>query len=153
MYDKMEDGPNHYELLGVTRSTPLANVKKAYRGLSLELHPDKNPSEDAAVQFRRVQNAFAIISDKEKRREYHRLGDAGVKIASKQVIDYKYIMVQIIVYYISTAIFAFMMTMGEPAGAAFSYSIYSLTGESVLFFIVSCYWLLFSSLPSIAFGQ
>ena len=42
MYENREKGPNHYNLLGVARGTSTANLKRAYRNLSLELHPDKN---------------------------------------------------------------------------------------------------------------
>jgi hypothetical protein len=42
MYENREKGPNHYNLLGISRGTSTANLKRAYRNLSLELHPDKN---------------------------------------------------------------------------------------------------------------
>jgi len=126
MYENMESGPSHYSLLGVGRDSSLGHIKKAYRGISLELHPDKNKAPEAAVQFNQVTQAFDILSDKEKRREYNRLGDAGVATSAQQVIDHKYLLIQMIVYYASTVIFAFMMTFSEPTGDAFSVSLFGL---------------------------
>ena len=131
MYENSEQGPNHYQLLNVPRTAAIPTIKKAYRGLSLELHPDKNKAPDAAEQFRKVNKAFATISDREKRREYNRLGEHGVAVSAQQVIDHRYIMIQLIVYYCSSAIFAFMMTFTEPTGDAFSLTIFGLFGKLV----------------------
>lgn len=64
MYENSEAGPNHYQLLNVPRSAPINAVKKAYRNLSLELHPDKNKAPNAVEEFRKVKNAFDIISER-----------------------------------------------------------------------------------------
>lgn len=122
----MEKGPNYYQLLRVTRSSSIGEVKKAYRNLSLELHPDKNKSPNAANQFRQVKHAFDILSNKEKRREYNRLGDYGVQIAAQAVIDHKFLLIQFIVYYASSGIFAFIMTFSEPSGESLTMSLFGL---------------------------
>ena len=128
MYENHEAGPNHYQLLKVTRQSSISEVKKSYRNLSLELHPDKNRAEDAVEKFRKVKQAFDVLSDKEKRREYNRLGDNGVATSAQTVIDHKYILIQLIVYYCSSLLFAFMMTFTEVTGDAFSFSFFGLLG-------------------------
>eukprot|EP01035_Chromulina_nebulosa_P030852 gene30852-41042_t len=125
-YENIEKGPNYYQLLRVTRSSTIGEVKKAYRNLSLELHPDKNKSPNAANQFRQVKHAFDILSNKEKRREYNRLGEYGVQIAAQAVIDHKFLLIQFIVYYASSGIFAFIMTFSEPSGESLTMSLFGL---------------------------
>ena len=56
-----------YEVLGLGRGASPAEIKKAYRQLSLKYHPDKNPSEDAASRFAEVASAYEVLSDEEKR--------------------------------------------------------------------------------------
>jgi DnaJ-class molecular chaperone len=129
-YENMDKGPNHFQLLNVTRDTPINIIKKAYRVMSLELHPDKNKAENAADQFNKVKSAFDILIDKEKRREYNRLGDYGVEMLAQAVIDYKFLIIQLMVHYCSSIIFAFLMTFSEPTGDAFQYAMFGLGGES-----------------------
>ena len=95
----------------------------------LEYHPDKNKDPAAVDTFTKIKHAFDIITDKEKRREYNRLGDHGVAVLAQSVVDYKYIILQLIVYYVSSAIFAFLMTFSEPTGDAFQICIFGLSGE------------------------
>jgi molecular chaperone DnaJ len=64
---------DHYDVLGVTRDASDADIKKAYRRLARELHPDVNPSPDAAEKFKDVTHAYDVLSDPEQRRRY----DAG----------------------------------------------------------------------------
>ena len=129
----MENGHNYYRLLNVSRTSTISQVKKAYRNLSLELHPDKNKSPSAVDEFRKIKNAFDVLSNKEKRREYNRLGDNGVKVSAQAVIDYKYILIQIIVYYASSGIFAFLMTFSESNGESMSLSFFGLLSKSTYF--------------------
>ena len=126
MYDNREKGSNHYVLLGVDRGVSLTGLKKAYRQLSLQLHPDKNDSPTAAEDFQRVQNAFKVLSDADMKKIYDKLGDSVAKISEKHVIDHKYIIVQMLVYYASSLIFAFLMTFSEANGDAMSTSIFAL---------------------------
>ena len=125
-------GPNAYQLMQVTRSSTVGEIKKAYRGLSLELHPDKNKSPTASDDFNKIKQAFDTLADKEKRREYDRLGERGVLASKQTVIDHKYILLQLIIYYCSSLIFTFIMTFSEPSGEAFARSLF---GPTAMLFI------------------
>jgi hypothetical protein len=63
------------------------------------------------------------------REVYDRLGDAGVKVAAQTVIDHKYIIIQMLVYYASSLIFAFLMTFSESTGDAMNASFFGLVGK------------------------
>mmetsp|Transcript_8328 Transcript_8328/g.17271 ORF Transcript_8328/g.17271 Transcript_8328/m.17271 type:complete len:351 (+) Transcript_8328:59-1111(+) len=65
----------YYQILGVSRSASDAEIKKAYKKLAVKWHPDKNPGdEQATTNFQKISEAYAILSDKEKRKVYDRYG-------------------------------------------------------------------------------
>lgn len=67
-----------YEILGVTKSADEKTLKVAYRKLAMEFHPDRNPGDDAAeAKFKEVGEAYAILSDGDKRAAYDRMGHAA----------------------------------------------------------------------------
>ena len=69
---------DYYEVLGVSKGAPEADIKKAYRRLARKLHPDVNPGDKAAQKrFQDVQEAYEVLKDGDKRRAYDRFGHAG----------------------------------------------------------------------------
>jgi molecular chaperone DnaJ len=79
---------DYYEILGVARDATDAQIKSAYRKQALKHHPDRNPGDAAAEeQFKACAEAYAIISDPEKRSAYDRFGHAGVSGAGAGGFD------------------------------------------------------------------
>jgi len=69
---------NYYEVLGVARGAPADEIKKAYRKLAMKYHPDRNQGDKSAEdQFKTISEAYAVLSDKDKRAQYDRFGDSA----------------------------------------------------------------------------
>lgn len=70
---------DYYEVLGVTKSSTADEIKKAYRKVAMQFHPDRNPGDKAAEEkFKEAAEAYEILSDQDKRAQYDRFGHAGV---------------------------------------------------------------------------
>ena len=69
---------DYYEVLGVPRNSSKDQIKDAYRKLALQFHPDRNKSPDAEARFKEISEAYAVLSDDEKRRQYDSFGREGV---------------------------------------------------------------------------
>jgi molecular chaperone DnaJ len=74
----MAEKRDYYEVLGVSKDADDAAIKKAYRVLAKKYHPDTNPGdEEAAEKFKEASEAYAVLSDAEKRRQYDQFGHAA----------------------------------------------------------------------------
>ena len=70
---------DYYKRLGVEKDSDADTIKKAYRKLAMEYHPDRNSSPDAEENFKRVTEAYEVLRDPEQRQLYDRFGEAGIK--------------------------------------------------------------------------
>lgn len=68
---------DYYEILGVSKDASENEIKSAFRKLAKKYHPDVSKEENAAEKFKEAQEAYAVLSDKEKREQYDRLGHAA----------------------------------------------------------------------------
>ena len=70
---------DYYEILGVDRQVSEGDLKKSYRKLAMEFHPDRNPGDSVAEdKFKELSEAYAVLSDAQKRQAYDQYGHAGV---------------------------------------------------------------------------
>src|SRR5258708_39639737 len=73
----MANERDYYEILGVSKSASLDEIKKAYRKLALEFHPDRNKTKEGEGKFKEVTKAFEVLSNEEKRKTYDQFGQAA----------------------------------------------------------------------------
>src|SRR5882672_9523535 len=75
----MANKRDYYEILGVQKSASADEIKKAYRKVAMQFHPDRNPGDKAAEErFKEAAEAYEILSDADKKAQYDRYGHAGV---------------------------------------------------------------------------
>lgn len=74
----MGEKQDYYEVLGVSKNVPKDELQNAYRKLALQYHPDRNKSADAEEKFKEISEAYAVLSDDEKRKQYDMFGHAGI---------------------------------------------------------------------------
>jgi hypothetical protein len=112
----MEKGTNHYQLLGVNRSSNPLEIKRAYKKLSLQLHPDKNPSPTASDDFDEVKQAYDVIMDLEDRDVYNKFGQEGVN--NKKRFDETTFLLETGIFYATYGMLAYVLTLGKKSGDA-----------------------------------
>ena len=74
----MADKRDYYEVLGVDKTADEKEIKKAYRKLAMKYHPDVSEEEGSEEKFKEISEAYAVLSDEEKRQRYDQFGHAGM---------------------------------------------------------------------------
>lgn len=77
---RIKDCKDYYQILGVSKDATDSEIKKAYKKLALHFHPDKNKTPGAAEAFKAIANAFTVLTDVEKRKQYDMFGSDEEKI-------------------------------------------------------------------------
>ena len=73
----MAEKQDYYEVLGVSKNASKDEIKDSYRKLAMQYHPDRNKAPDAEDKFKEISEAYAVLSDDQKRQQYDTLGHAG----------------------------------------------------------------------------
>jgi molecular chaperone DnaJ len=80
---------DYYEILGVPRDASEEEIRKAFRRLALDYHPDRNKSPGAEERFKEINEAYQVLSDPQKRAQYDRFGFAGVGVETGRPRDFE----------------------------------------------------------------
>jgi len=79
---------NYYEILGVDKSASTEEIKKAYKKLATQYHPDKNPGDKVSEdKFKEISEAYSVLSDGDKKANYDRFGDARPQVGNDGMDD------------------------------------------------------------------
>ncbi len=82
----MAEKRDYYEVLGVDKGADEKEIKKAYRKLAMKYHPDRSDDPDATEKFKEISEAYAVLSDDDKRQRYDQFGHAGMDGFSQEDI-------------------------------------------------------------------
>jgi len=117
----------YYKVLGIDKSADRASIKKAYRAKSLDLHPDKNPSQAAQPAFNLINEAYECLSDERCRRKY----DESIFEEELKIISWRQQKLQDIKNFASDAIFNLYVCIVVAAGTYFraAYYVWEFVGK------------------------
>ena len=79
--------PDYYELLGVTKESTAQEIRKKYYALAVKHHPDKNPSPESHELFKKLSEAYQVLSDPEKREQYDKYGTTGEMVDAESLFS------------------------------------------------------------------
>lgn len=79
---------DYYEILGVSRSASQSEIKKAFRKLAMQYHPDRNKAPEAEEKFKEINEAYEVLSDDEKRKMYDTYGHEGLNASGFHAEDF-----------------------------------------------------------------
>jgi DnaJ-class molecular chaperone len=80
----MADSNDYYDILGVSKTATADEIKRAYRKLALQYHPDRNKTKEAEEKFKEVTKAYEVLSNEEKRKNYDQFGHAAFEQGAGQ---------------------------------------------------------------------
>jgi molecular chaperone DnaJ len=80
----MADTKDYYEILGISKTATEPEIKRAYRKLALQYHPDRNKGKDAETKFKEVTKAYEVLSDPQKKQTYDQFGHAAFEQGAGQ---------------------------------------------------------------------
>lgn len=78
---------DYYKILNINKNASLEEIKKAYRALALQYHPDKNKNPDAEMKFKEISEAYQVLNDKQKRHEYDNIKQMPNNLFHFQIRD------------------------------------------------------------------
>lgn len=131
-FENASKEPNYYQILQLSRSTTFNEIKTNYKKLSLQHHPDKSRNPASTQIFQQITSAYEVLSNREKRQIYDKLGAKGVEIAAQSVLDTKVLLTQIILHYGIAFMITFLLTLSEKSNIAFKLSLTALAGLLIL---------------------
>ncbi|XP_075155894.1 uncharacterized protein F54F2.9 [Haematobia irritans] len=131
IFDLVEEiKTNFYEFMGLKQNATNQEIKRAFRGLSIQLHPDKNPSEDANIQFRNLVSIYEVLKEPTKREKYNKVLKDGLPNWKSAL--YYYRRMRKIGLYEGAGILFLIITIGQYMFAWAAYLEKKYTAEQVL---------------------
>ncbi|XP_061401696.1 uncharacterized protein F54F2.9 [Musca vetustissima] len=131
IFDLVEEiKTNFYEFMGIGQNATSQEIKRAFRGLSIQLHPDKNPSEDANIQFRNLVSIYEVLKEPTKREKYDKVLKEGLPNWKSAL--YYYRRMRKIGLYEGAGILFLIITVGQYLFAWAAYLEKRYTAEQVL---------------------